>query len=43
MGYALLTLTECLDSESEAQKSHEHDVERIEAAEDAPKALEPAE
>ena len=39
----MLTLTKCFDHEGEAQECHEHGIELVEAAEDAAKALEPAE
>ena len=39
----MLTLPERFDNESEAQERHEHDVEFVEATEDAPKAFETTE
>jgi hypothetical protein len=41
-GWGRLTLTKGFDDKSEAQECHEHDIEFVEAAEDASKALEPA-
>ena len=39
----LLTLAQCFHDENEAQERHKHDIELVEATEDAPEALEPAE